>query len=135
MSEQTHEILSDLPVLNSCEVKLLEDLLPDRSIYEGPILTVAGTLLQNRVLLNFYKKIWGCVGLEMEGTYYLRELKKAMHLGVIPKDIDIRFVYYVSDVPLATGESLAGAMLPEEGIPPLYGITREILAHIVKGAL
>lgn len=133
--EQTHEILSDLPVLNSCEVKLLEDLLPDRSIYEGPILTVAGTLLQNRVLLNFYKKIWGCVGLEMEGTYYLRELKKAMHLGVIPKDIDIRFVYYVSDVPLATGESLAGAMLPEEGIPPLYGITREILAHIVKGAL
>ena len=73
--------------------------------------------------------------LEMEGTYYLRELKKAMHLGVIPNDIDMRFVYYISDVPLATGESLAGAMLPEEGIPPLYAITREILASVIKGSL
>lgn len=133
--EQTQEILSDLPGINACELDLLREAVPDRSVYEGPVLTVAGTLLQNRVLLNFYKKIWGCVGLEMEGTYYLRELKKAMHLGVIPANIDMRFVYYISDVPLATGESLAGAMLPEEGIPPLYAITREILASVIKGSL
>ncbi len=132
--EQTHEILSDLPSENTCRVDSLRRALPDRGVHTGPILTVGGTLLQNRVLLNFYQKIWGCVGLEMEGTYYLREIKKAVHLGVVPKDLRTSFVYYVSDVPLATGETLAGAMRPEEGIPPLYAITREIIAGIIQEA-
>lgn len=133
--EQTQEILSDLPNTNACEVNALKKALPNHQVHVGPILTVAGTLLQNCVLLNFYKKIWGCVGLEMEGTYYLREIKKAVHLGIVPRDLRMSFVYYVSDVPLASGESLAGAMRPEEGIPPLYAITREIISGLLREAV
>ncbi len=38
------------------------------------VLTVPGTLLQDRNLLCFYKKLWNCVALEMEGSYYAREV-------------------------------------------------------------
>ena len=64
------------------------------------MLTVAGTLLQNRIMLNFYRRIWRCVGLEMEGTYYLRQILKARSLGLMSRDVALRFLYYVSDVPL-----------------------------------
>lgn len=129
--EQTSEILGDIPNQNSCDIERLRQLMPDRNVHVGPVLTVAGTLLQNRVLLNFYRHVWRCIGLEMEGTYYLRELKKAIHLGVIPEDVTSRFVYYVSDLPLRHDATLAGGMAPHEGIPPLYAITREILAAVL----
>lgn len=131
--EQTSELLEPLPNPNACELESLRARLPDRSVHVGPVLTVAGTLLQNRVLLNFYRRIWQCTGLEMEGTYYLRELLKAMDLGFIPSDVEMRFVYYVSDLPLASGETLAGSLRAGEGIPPLYAITREILAGVLAG--
>lgn len=129
--EQTQDLLSPLPRQHSCDVARLAARLPDREVFEGAVLTVAGTLLQNRVLLSFYKHIWRCVGLEMEGTFYLREVLKARHLGVIPDDVAMRFIYYVSDLPLQAGETLAGALRPHEGIPPLYAITREILASVL----
>ena len=129
--EQTDEVLSELPGTNRCLLSALQRALPDRQVHVGPILTVAGTLLQNRVLLNFYKHIWGCVGLEMEGTSYLREINKAVHLGLIPASLATRFAYYVSDTPLQAGETLAGSMPPEEGVPPLYAITRHILSGLL----
>ena len=48
----------------------LEQSLPGRSAHYGPLLTVGGTLLQNRQMLHFYNHIWGCIGLEM-GRYIL----------------------------------------------------------------
>lgn len=129
--EQTQDLLEPLTRINGCDLDRLASRVPDRKVFLGPVLTVAGTLLQNNVLLRFYRHIWGCVGLEMEGTYYLRELLKATHLGIIPPDVDMRFVYYVSDVPLSPGETLAGALRPGEGIPPLYAITREVLAGVL----
>ncbi len=128
--EQTQDLVTPTPMTHGCDLGRLSQRLPDREIHEGAMLTVYGTLMQNKVLLNFYHHIWRCVGLEMEGTYYLREVMKSMHLGLIPQETTLRFLYYVSDVPLAAGESLAGAMRPEEGIPPLYAITREILGSV-----
>jgi len=130
--EQTQDLLGSLPNTNVCDASILAQRLPDRGVHKGPILTVAGTLLQNPTLLNFYKRIWRCVGLEMEGTFYLRELERARHIGIIRPDCATRFVYYVSDVPLQHGQTLSGSLRAEEGIPPLYGITREVLAGVLS---
>lgn len=129
--EQTQDVFEPIAQLDQLQIARLKARCPDRQVHVGPVLTVAGTLLQNRVLLNFYKRIWGCTGLEMEGTYYLREIIKASQLGVIPAQTKMRFLYYVSDLPLMVGASLAGALNPGEGIPPLYAITREILCDVL----
>lgn len=103
-----------------------------RTVHCGPVLTVAGTLLQNPQLLWFYRRIWGCVGLEMEGSYFARTLATAVERGIVTEDVRTRFAYYISDVPLHHGENLSTSMTAEEGIPPLYGITRAILKAILS---
>jgi CRP-like cAMP-binding protein len=108
----------------------LRALAPDLAVHEGPVLTVAGTLLQDRALLHFYRRIWKCVGLEMEGSFFARTLLSAMETGVARRDIQSRFVYYTSDVPLNPDENLSEGMAPWEGVPPLYAITRAILNRI-----
>jgi hypothetical protein len=105
--------------------------LGKRRAHLGPLLTVDGTLLQNRAMLNFYRTIWGCVGLEMEGVYYHRALSAAAALGLIGPDVAQRYYYYVSDLPLQTGASLSERLSPAEGIPPLYAVTREVLSSIL----
>jgi hypothetical protein len=97
----------------------------------GPLLTVAGTLLQNRALLHFYRNIWKCIGLEMEGVYYARKVTESIQLGVLDPQVVQRYFYYVSDLPLEKGENLSAPLAPTEGIPPLYAITREILSAIL----
>jgi hypothetical protein len=82
-------------------------------------------------MLNFYKSLWGCVGLEMEGIYYHWAIAEALQLGVLRKGVSTRFLYYVSDLPLQPGASLSERLSPQEGIPPLYAITREILSRIL----
>lgn len=109
----------------------LRAALPGRRVVSGPLLTVAGTLLQNRMMLNFYRRLWECVGLEMEGIWYLRALTEGAQLGVLRPDVAQRFYYYVSDAPLDRGSTLASRMGPLEGLPPLYAITREVLTRIM----
>lgn len=77
-----------------------------KPVHVGPMLTVAGTILQNSVLLNYYKKLYHCIGLEMEGLYFAREIKKYQELKLIRDDIICRFAYYVSDLPLNQFETL-----------------------------
>jgi CRP-like cAMP-binding protein len=123
-------------VLDPPEAGMSESLrarLPGRAVHSGPLLTVGGTLLQNRLMLNFYRAIWGCVGLEMEGVFYHWAVKEAQELGVLRKDARTRFLYYVSDLPMTPGENLSERMSPQEGIPPLYAITREVLSRIMGG--
>lgn len=105
---------------------------PDRAIHVGPVLTVLGTVLQNRDLLHFYQHIWGAVGLEMEGSYYCRQILESQQLGVVREDVDLRFLYYVSDLPLQAGATLSGPLKAAEGIPPLYAVTREVLTSILE---
>jgi hypothetical protein len=97
------------------------------------LLTVDGTLLQNRQMLNFYRQIWDVIGMEMEGTHYYRGILESGELGVIRRDVDFRFFYYVSDLPLQSHSNLATPLQRSEGVPPLYAITRHILDEISVG--
>lgn len=98
--------------------------------HRGPMLTVAGTLLQNPMMLNFYHNLWGCIGIEMEGVYYFRQILESRQLDVIPDTIPVRFLYYISDLPLNTSANLAAPLKLSEGVPPLYSITRIIISSI-----
>ncbi len=124
---------SDLfqPVNGAIDYDRLEKLAHDRDVHIGPVLTVAGTLLQNRQMLQLNKHIWGCIGLEMEGTYYFRQVLESMNRGVVSRDIEVRFLYYISDLPLDHEANLSGRLRAIEGVPPLYAVTREILAGIL----
>jgi CRP-like cAMP-binding protein len=108
----------------------LQARLPARVVRRGPILTVIGTLLQNPVMLQTYRHLHQCVGLEMEGTWYARQIFQAQQLGLLSADVATSFCYYISDLPLRHDATLAGAMSQYEGIPPLYAITRELLSRL-----
>ena len=127
---QTNDELYPLPNPD-LDRDTVQALIPGREVHEGPVLTVAGTLLQDRPLLMFYKRIWRCVGLEMEGSFFARQLVAAVESGVVRPDVRSRFVYYVSDVPLKTGHNLSQGLHPSEGVPPLYAVTRAILSRIL----
>ena len=116
----------------SCEYDKLEELAAGRGVHYGRMLTVAGTLLQNTQMLHFYRHIWDCIGLEMEGTSYYQQILESQQLGVVPEDIRMRFLYYVSDLPLDKSADLASRLSQAEGIPPLYAITRQIIRDIFK---
>ena len=112
-------------------VALLRERLPEAGIHTGPMLTVDGTLLQNQVMLRFYRYIWRCIGMEMEGAYYYRQYQEAENINLIHRDVPVGFYYYISDVPLEADASLAARLHPSEGIPPLYAITRHVLSSIL----
>ncbi len=120
-----------LAIHSDVDVGSLQARLPGRRVFAGPVLTVEGTLLQNDVLLHYYKRMAGCVGLEMEGTWYARQLDEARSLGMVRDDLQQRFLYYISDLPLEHGHSLSGAMGVSEGIPPLYACTRQVLEAVL----
>lgn len=113
------------------DVEELQALIPDRRVFPGRVLTVAGTLLQDRTLLHFYQRIYGCIGLEMEGSFFMRQLQRAIQTGVVRPDVKTRFAYYTSDLPLEPAHNLSEGMAAHEGVPPLYGITRAMLRRIL----
>ncbi len=116
----------------TCDVARLRERVPDRFVLVGPLLTVVGTVVQNQVMLNYYRRLWRCVGLEMEGSYYCRQIVDSQQLGMLDPDVALRFLYYISDLPLVPHATLAGSMRALEGIPPLYAITREVLTAIFE---
>jgi CRP-like cAMP-binding protein len=128
--EQSNDAFQPLPGEGPEAMERLRAALPGRAVLAGPLLTVGGTLLQNRAMLQFYRKIWGCIGLEMEGIWYLRAVLEAEELGVLRRGARRRFLYYVSDLPLEAGSNLSERLSPHEGIPPLYAITREMLGGL-----
>lgn len=101
-------------------------------VHSGPMLTVDGTLLQNETMLRFYKQIRKCIGIEMEGAYYFRQLREAQDTGLAPPQVKTHFYYYVSDLPLQPAERLSARLEPRDGVPPLYAITRHILNQILS---
>jgi hypothetical protein len=114
------------------DIDRLRSRIPEREIFVGRILTVLGTILQNDTLLHTYDKLWDCVGLEMEGSFYCRQLIESRELGILRDDVELRFLYYISDLPLRHDASLSASLTAVEGIPPLYAITREILTAILE---
>ncbi|MFV0436763.1 MAG: DUF6909 family protein [Desulfopila sp.] len=102
-------------------------------VYSGPIVTVLGTSLQNRdVLERFHTSSWRAVGLEMEGGHYQRAINAAIIQGHISPAIRTCYAYYASDNPLVSGQTLASGPMGEEGIVPTYMISRIILEKILN---
>jgi hypothetical protein len=98
-------------------------------VYEGNMITVLGTSLQNKDILTYFlKSSWKAVGLEMEGAHYQKAVQAARCIRKsISPDVKLRYAYYASDNPLETGSTLASGSLGLDGVKPTYLITLRIL--------
>ena len=101
-------------------------------VYEGSMVTVLGTSLQNKEILKFFhNSTWNVIGLEMEGAHYQKAIQAASKVrGNISPNVKVRYAYYASDNPLETGSTLASGGLGTSGVKPTYLITRKILQQI-----
>ena len=101
-------------------------------VFEGTMVTVLGTSLQNRDILKFFhESTWNVIGLEMEGVHYQKAIQSASRIRKsIREDVKVRYAYYASDNPLKTGHTLASGGLGTTGVKPTYLITEKILTQI-----
>ena len=104
----------------------------DLKVLEGTMVTVLGTSLQNKDILQFfYDSTWNVIGLEMEGVHYQKAIQSASKVRKsIKNDVKVRYAYYASDNPLKTGSTLASGGLGTTGVKPTYLITDKILEQI-----
>ncbi len=103
-------------------------------VYEGPMITVLGTSLQNKDILRyFHKSSWGVIGLEMEGAHFQKAIQVATKIrnNINPKT-NLRYAYYASDNPLETGSTLASGPLGLDGVRPTYLITSNFISGILS---
>ena len=102
--------------------------------FDGSMVTVLGTSLQNRELLSFFhNSTWDVIGLEMEGAHYQKAIQAASQIRKsISKNVEVRYAYYASDNPLETGSTLASGGLGTKGVKPTYTITKKIIDQILK---
>jgi hypothetical protein len=103
-------------------------------VFEGAMITVLGTSLQNKDVLSYFKNSsWQAIGLEMEGAHYQKAIQAAAKIRKnISKDVILRYAYYASDNPLVTGSTLASGSLGTVGVKPTYLITAKILDKIIN---
>jgi hypothetical protein len=101
-------------------------------VFDGAMISVLGTSLQNKDLLKFFHdSTWNVIGLEMEGAHYQKAIQSASKIrGNISEDVKVRYAYYASDNPLETGATLASGGLGMTGVTPTYAITQKILEQI-----
>lgn len=104
-------------------------------VFEGPMISVLGTSLQNKDILKYFKQSsWGAIGLEMEGAHYQKAIQAASKIrNSISPDVVLRYAYYASDNPLISGQTLASGSLGLDGVKPTYLITTAILGKILSG--
>ncbi|HHM21146.1 MAG TPA: hypothetical protein ENJ20_03890 [Bacteroidetes bacterium] len=104
-------------------------------VCEGPMITVLGTSLQNRDILQYFlKSSWRAIGLEMEGAHYQKAIQAASKIrNSISPNVRLRYAYYASDNPLLSGQTLASGALGMDGVKPTYLITQKILNKISSG--
>lgn len=105
-------------------------------VFSGPMITVLGTSLQNKDLLQFFHdSTWGAIGLEMEGSYYQKAIQSASKIRKsINPNVKVRYAYYASDNPIETGSTLASGGLGTTGVKPTYLITIKILEQLFNNA-
>jgi hypothetical protein len=118
------------PFDNELTAEMFEE--NDIPVFAGPMITVLGTSLQNKDLLQFFKdSTWKAIGLEMEGSYYQKAIQSASRIRKsINPNVKVRYAYYASDNPLETGSTLASGGLGTTGVKPTYLITIKILEQI-----
>ena len=104
----------------------------DIGVYDGAMISVLGTSLQNKDLLRYFNtSTWGVVGLEMEGAHYQKAIQAHAKIRKsIRTDVCVNYAYYASDNPLETGSTLASGGLGTTGVKPTYLITEIILKQI-----
>ncbi|MCH8554867.1 MAG: hypothetical protein LAT76_06895 [Schleiferiaceae bacterium] len=98
-------------------------------VYAGSMVTVLGTSLQNKDVLNYFmESSWKTIGLEMEGAHYQKAIQSASKIrNTIRRNVKVFYAYYASDNPLETGSTLASGGLGLDGILPTYLVTWKIL--------
>ncbi|MDN5627801.1 MAG: hypothetical protein L0G16_07530, partial [Weeksellaceae bacterium] len=99
----------------------LEDFTDDEiKAYEGPMVTVLGTSLQNKDILSYFMTTsWKAIGLEMEGAHYQKAIQVASKIRHhISPDLFVMYAYYASDNPLETGSTLSSGGLGLTGVKP-----------------
>ncbi|GAB4036893.1 DUF6909 family protein [Spirosoma gilvum] len=103
-------------------------------VYEGAMITVLGTSLQNKDVLSYFRNSsWDAIGLEMEGAHYQKAIQAQSKIrGSVPANVKVRYAYYASDNPLLTGATLASGSLGTLGVKPTYLITVKCLEKIFK---
>lgn len=101
--------------------------------FDGAMISVLGTSLQNKDLLKFFHdSTWNVIGLEMEGAHYQKAIQAASKIrGNISENVKVRYAYYASDNPMETGATLASGGLGMSGVTPTYAITQRILEQIL----
>ncbi len=104
----------------------------DIPVIKGTMVSVLGTSLQNKDILQFFHdSTWRVIGLEMEGAHYQKAIQSASKIrGNISRAVKVRYAYYASDNPLKTGSTLASGGLGTTGVKPTYTITKKILEQI-----
>lgn len=116
------------------ELRVEDFQTKDLNVFEGTMVTVLGTSLQNRDLLKFFHdSTWNVIGLEMEGVHYQKAIQAASKIRrSINPGVKVRYAYYASDNPLETGATLASGGLGTNGVKPTYLITQQILKQILN---
>lgn len=112
----------------------LEDFEDDElQSFEGGMITVLGTSLQNKDILQYFQTTsWKAIGLEMEGAHYQKAIQVASKIRKhISEDLFVCYAYYASDNPLKTGSTLSSGGLGLTGVKPTYLITLKILEKIL----
>lgn len=120
------------PISNAFELAPYDESI---KVFHGPMVTVLGTSLQNKDILDYFKNSsWGVIGLEMEGAHLQKAIQAASKIrNSVQKDIKLSYAYYASDNPLVTGSTLASGSLGLAGVKPTYLITISILNKILTG--
>lgn len=104
--------------------------------FEGSMITVLGTSLQNKDILTYFMNTsWKAIGLEMEGAHYQKAIQVASKIRHhISQDLFVMYAYYASDNPLETGSTLSSGGLGLTGVKPTYMITYGILNKIFESS-
>lgn len=122
------------PFKNALELSDFED--DEIKAYEGTMITVLGTSLQNKDILSYFMNTsWRAIGLEMEGAHYQKAIQVASKIRHhISEDLFLCYAYYASDNPLETGSTLSSGGLGLTGVKPTYMITMRILEKILNSS-
>ncbi len=104
------------------------------AVFEGAMITVLGTSLQNKDILSYFcKSSWKAIGLEMEGAHYQKAIQAHLKIrNSVPADVKVRYAYYASDNPMLTGATLASGSLGTLGVKPTYLITMKWLEKTLR---
>ena len=122
------------PFENALKLSDFED--DELQAFEGGVVTVLGTSLQNKDILRYFMDTsWKAIGLEMEGAHYQKAIQVASKIRHhISEDLFVMYAYYASDNPLETGSTLSSGGLGLTGVKPTYLITLRILEKILASS-